>query len=86
MKILKRCTHKKNTTSAAEILRLLKIAQNANDSALPAKLAARALDKKYSKQQVNSIVLVQIGNHFIQFVMTFLVRPSTKATQPVLPF
>ena len=32
----------------------------------------------------NYIVLVQIGNHFIQFVMTFLVRPSTKATQPVI--
>ena len=49
-------------------------------------MASRALDKKCFKQQMNYIVLVQIGNHFIQFVMTFLVRPSTKATQPVLLF
>ena len=48
-----------------------------NDSALPAKMVARALDKKNFKQQMNYIVLVQIGNHFIQFVTTFLVRPST---------
>ena len=59
--------------------------QNKKD-ALPAKMAARALDKKHFKQQMNYIVLVQIGNHFIQFVMSFLVRPSTKATQPVLLF
>ena len=54
--------------------------------ALPAKIAARAQDKKNFKQQMNFIVLVQIGNHFIQFVVSFLVRPSTKATQPVLLF
>ena len=59
--------------------------QNKKD-ALPDKMAARALDKKYFKQQMNYIVLVQIGNHFIQFVMSFLVRLSTKATQPVLLF
>ena len=59
--------------------------QNKKD-ALPAKMAARALDKKYFKQQMNYIVLVQIGNHFIQFVMSFLVRPSTKATKPFLLF
>ena len=49
-------------------------------------MAARALDIKYFQQQMNYIILVQIGNLFIQFVMTFLVRPSTKATQPVLLF
>ena len=59
---------------------------NKQKDALPAKMANRALDKKYFKQQMNYIVLVQIGNHFIQFVMSFLVRPSTKATQPVLLF
>ena len=54
--------------------------------ALPVKMAAGVVDKKYFKQQMNYIVLVQIGNHFIQFVMSFLVRLSTKATQPVLLF
>ena len=49
-------------------------------------MATKALDKKYFKQQMNLIALVQIGNHLIQFVMTFLVRPSTKAAQPVLLF
>ena len=48
--------------------------QNKKD-ALPAKIAARTLDKKYFKQQMNYIVLIQIGNHLIQFVMSFLVRP-----------
>ena len=57
-----------------------------NISVLLAKMAVRALDKKYFKRQMNYIVLVQIGNHFIQFKMTFLIRPSTKATQPVLLF
>ena len=57
-----------------------------NDSALPAKMAAIALDEKYFKQQMNYIVLVQVVNHFKQFVMTLLVRPSTKSTQPVLLF
>ena len=55
-------------------------------SPLLIKMATRALDNKYLKQQMNYIVLVQIGNHFIQFVMTFHVRPSTKATLPVLLF
>ena len=52
--------------------------QNKKD-ALPAEMAARALDKKYFKQQMNYIVLVQIGNHLIQFVMSFLV--SNKAAK-----
>ena len=44
-------------------------------------MATRSLDKKYFKQQMNYIVLIPIGNHLLQFEMTFLVRPSTKATQ-----